>query len=46
MTMYAIGRRLTFLDQQSLQKMSHELSKKGNGMQTLIQQIVTSDLFP
>ena len=45
MTMYAIGRRLTFLDQKSLKEMSQELNQKGNGMLTLIQQIVTSDLF-
>jgi hypothetical protein len=45
MTTYAIGRRLTFLDKKEVESISHKLKKSGNGLQSLIQSIVSSDLF-
>ena len=45
MSAYAVGRRLTFVDQKEINRISAELKKQGNGFQTMIQLIVNSELF-
>jgi len=45
MATYAVGRKLTFVDQKEISRISAELKKQGNGFQSLIQLIVNSELF-
>lgn len=45
LTTYAIGRPLTFADRASVDQITAELRQQGDGLATLIELIVTSDLF-
>ncbi len=45
MTTYAIGRRLTFVDEKEVNNMKLKLHERGNGLQSLVQLVVTSELF-
>ena len=45
MTTFALGRPLTFGDRSSIDRLTSELRKEGDGLQTLVTLIVTSDLF-
>ena len=45
MTSYAIGRKLTFVDQKEINRIVAELTKKDNGFLSLVQLIATSDMF-
>ena len=45
MTTYALGRPLTFGDRSSIDRITADLRKKGDGLRTLVTLIVTSELF-
>ena len=45
LTTYALGRPLTFGDHSSVDQITADLRKRGDGLATLIKSIVTSDLF-
>lgn len=45
MTTYAIGRPLTFADRASIDQIAAKLRQRGDGLATMIELIVTSDLF-
>ncbi len=45
LTTYAIGRPLTFGDRSSVDQMTADLRKQGDGLATMVTMIVTSDLF-
>ena len=45
MTTFALGRPLTFGDRSSVDHLTAELRKEGDGLATLVTLIVTSDLF-
>ncbi|WP_084427383.1 DUF1592 domain-containing protein [Roseimaritima ulvae] len=45
LTTYALGRPLTFGDRADVEQIAAELRQNGDGLQTLIQQVVASDLF-
>ena len=42
---YALGRRLSFSDREDIESITKETLANGNGLRTLIQNIVLSDLF-
>lgn len=44
-TTFALGRPLTFADRASVERLTAELRKDGDGLATLVTLIVTSDLF-
>jgi len=45
MTTYALGRPLTFADRSSIDKITTDVRKQGDGLATMIQLVVTSELF-
>ncbi len=45
LTTYALGRPLTFGDRSSVDQMTADLRKQGDGLATMVSLIVTSDLF-
>ncbi|QDT08276.1 DUF1592 domain-containing protein [Planctomycetes bacterium K23_9] len=45
MTTFALGRPLTFGDRASVERLTAELRKEGDGLATLVTAIVTSDIF-
>ena len=45
MTTFALGRPLTFGDRSSIEELTGELRKEGDGLATLVTLIVTSDIF-
>ena len=45
MTVYALGRPLTFADQAAIEEMAVEVRRKGDGLATLVQRVATSPLF-
>jgi mono/diheme cytochrome c family protein len=45
MTTYALGRPLTFADRSSIDKITADVRKQGDGLATMIQLAVTSELF-
>ena len=45
MTIFALGRPLTFADRSSIDRITAELRKQGDGLKDLVTLIVTSDLF-
>jgi hypothetical protein len=45
MTTYALGRPLTFGDRSSIDRITADLRKQGDGLATMVTLIVTSDLF-
>jgi hypothetical protein len=45
MTTYALGRPLTFADRSSIDEITADVRKQGDGLATMISQIVASDLF-
>ncbi len=45
MTTFALGRQVTFGDRSSIEELTGELRKQGDGLATLITLIVTSELF-
>lgn len=45
MTTFALGRPLSFGDRLSIDRLTSELRKEGDGLQTLIRLLVVSDLF-
>ena len=45
MTTFALGRPLTFGDHAGIDRLTSELRKEGDGLQTLIRLLMTSDLF-
>ena len=45
MTTYALGRPLTFADHSSVQQIAADLRQRGDGLATLVELIVMSDLF-
>ena len=45
MTTYALGRPLTFADRSSIDKITADVRKQGDGLATMIQLMVTSELF-
>ena len=45
MTTFALGRPLTFGDRSSVDRLTAELRKEGDGLATLVTLIVTSELF-
>ena len=45
MTTFALGRPLTFADRSSIDELTAELRKKGDGLTSLVEIIVTSELF-
>jgi mono/diheme cytochrome c family protein len=45
MTTYALGRPLTFADRSSIDKITSDVRKQGDGLATMIQLVVTSELF-
>lgn len=42
---YALGRPLTFSDHSSIDEITAEVRQRGDGLATMIEQLVTSDLF-
>ena len=42
---YALGRPLTFADRAEVEKIAGELRRRGDGLRTLVELIVTSDVF-
>lgn len=45
LTTYALGRPLAFADQADIDKITAEIRGQGDGLKTVIREIVTSDLF-
>ena len=45
LTAYALGRPLSFADRAETERITAELRKQGDGLETLITLIVSSDLF-
>lgn len=45
LTTYALGRPLTFADHASIDKITADLRRQGDGLSTMIQLLVTSELF-
>ena len=45
MSTFALGRPVTFSDRSSIEELTGELRRKGDGLATLVLLIVTSDLF-
>jgi mono/diheme cytochrome c family protein len=45
MTTYALGRPLTFADRSSIDKITADVRKQGDGLATMIQLVVSSELF-
>lgn len=45
MTTYALGRPLTFGDRSTVEQITADLRQRGDGLETLVTLIVTSDLF-
>ena len=42
---YALGRPLTFADRASIDAITADVRQRGNGLATMIEVLVTSDLF-
>ncbi|MEO1983450.1 MAG: DUF1585 domain-containing protein, partial [Fuerstiella sp.] len=45
MTTYALGRPLTFADHSSVDTITADVRKQGDGLSTMIQLVITSELF-
>ncbi|MGC6444120.1 MAG: DUF1585 domain-containing protein, partial [Rubripirellula sp.] len=45
MLTYSLGRRLSFSDREDIESITEQTLANGNGLRTLIQNIVLSDLF-
>ena len=45
MTTYALGRPLTFADRSSIDKITTDVRKQGDGLRTMIEEVVASELF-